>query len=438
MPAAPDLDYQALFRGLPDSYLLLAPDGTILDNSDQHVAASLLPRERSAGRDIFDAYPSAPESQRQLRASHDYVRAHRQPHTMELLRYDLERPAETGGGTEERYWEVTHYPILDAAGELQYILQRPQDVTTRVRAEHASAASEMALVEQHDFYEFVLDTLPLIVWTSPPNGRATYFNKGWYDFTGQAPTADPGLLGADTFVHPDDAAGVQAAWQRAATSGTTCQFEYRLRRRDGEYRWLLARVAPRFDDAGKLALWVGCATDIHNQRVLVQEMEAAAEAQLLIAEQAYQAKLTARHQRDTFYGLFQQAPAMICVLRGPGHVYEFVNPGYQSAFPGRQLVGLTVAEALPEVVDQGIMALLDGVYRTGDSFYGNELPVAFTTDGDQREERFFNFIYKRFHEADGTVAGILVFAFEVTELVRTRQHLEKLAAPHDGRPQPDA
>ena len=423
MPAVSDLDYQALFRGLPDSYLLLAADGTILDNTDDHVTRSLLAREQAVGRDIFAAFPAAPESQRQLRESHDYVRAHHQPHTMELLRYDLERPAEAGGGTEERYWEVTHYPILNAAGKLQYILQRPQDVTSRVRAEHASAATKTALVQEREITDFVLDTLPLIVWTAPANGQATYFNKGWYDFTGQDPATDPALVDVNALIHPDDAARVQLAWQHAATTGTIGQFEYRLRRRDGEYRWLLARVAPRFDAAGNLALWVGCATDIHNQRVMVQEMEAAAEAQLLIAEQAYQAKQATRHQRDTFYGLFQQAPAMICVLRGPEHTFEFVNPGYQSAFPGRQLVGLTVAAALPEVVDQGILQLLDGVYNTGESFYGNELPVFFETPDNQREERFFNFIYKRFHEADGTVAGILVFAFEVTELVLARQRL---------------
>ncbi len=423
MPVIPDLDYQALFRGLPDSYLLLAADGTILDNTDDHVTRSLLAREQAVGRDIFAAFPSAPESQRQLRESHDYVRTHRQPHTMELLRYDLERPAEAGGGTEERYWEITHYPILDAAGGLQYILQRPQDVTSRVRAERANAVTETVLKQERQITDFVLDTLPLIVWTAPPDGQATYLNKGWYDFTGQDPAADPALLEVSSLIHPDDAARVQVAWQRAATTGTICQFEYRLRRRDGEYRWLLARVAPHFDAAGNLALWAGCATDIHNQRAMVQEMEAAAEAQLLIAEQAYQAKQATRHQRDTFYGLFQQAPAMICVLRGPKHTYEFVNPVYQSAFPERQLVGLTVTAALPEVVDQGILQLLDDVYNTGESFYGNELPLTLEKPDNQHEERFFNFIYKRFHEADGTVAGILVFAFEVTELVLTRQRL---------------
>lgn len=129
-PALP-VDYQRLFRSLPDNYLLLAPDGTVLDNSDAHVQVSMLPREQAVGRNIFAAYPSDPESQQSLDASHEIVRRTHQAHAMPLLRYDLERPAALGGGTEERYWLLTHYPILDERGELEYILQRPQDVTAQ-------------------------------------------------------------------------------------------------------------------------------------------------------------------------------------------------------------------------------------------------------------------------------------------------------------------
>lgn len=414
---------------MPDSYLLLAADGTILDDTDEHVGVSMLPREQAVGRDIFDAFPSAPESQRLLRESHDSVRAHRQPHTMALLRYDLERPAAQGGGTEERYWEVTHYPILDDHGELRYILQRPQDVTARIRAEHARAEAESALVEERASTEFVLDTLPLILWLSRPDGTATFLNHGWFSFTGQDSTTDPAALDSSAFIHPDDLPGVLAAWQRAAETNSIGQFEYRLRRADGEYRWLLGRVAPRHDGAGHITLWAGCATDIHQQRTLVREMEIAAEEQLVLVEQAYQASRDAQHQRDTFYGLFQQAPAMICVLRGPEHRYEFVNPIYQSVFPGRSLDGLTVAEALPELVEQGIIDLLDGVYRTGEPFYGNELLMTFDDGRGGHADKYFNFIYQQFRELNGATAGVLVFAFEVTELVRARQRLERLANP---------
>lgn len=141
------VDYQALFRALPGDYLLLAPDGTVIDNSDSHVAVSMLPRAEAVDRDIFEAYPSAPESQRALQESHEYVRQHLAPHTMTVTRYDLLRPAAEGGGYEERYWQITHHPILDQAGQLLYILQTPQNITARYQAEQQQRAAQQALAE---------------------------------------------------------------------------------------------------------------------------------------------------------------------------------------------------------------------------------------------------------------------------------------------------
>jgi len=146
-----------------------------------------------------------------------------------------------------------------------------------------------------------------------------------------------------------------------------------------------------------------------------------------LSEQAYELYQKAEGQRETYFNLFMQAPAMICVLRGPAHVYDFVNPVYQQIFPGRQLLGLPVAEALPEVVEQGIIELLDKVYQTGESFYGNELNLKFIRPGDSElYNGYFNFVYQQFRE-QGQAAGIMVFAYDVTELVVARQVLEGLA-----------
>ncbi|MBH8556458.1 PAS domain-containing protein [Hymenobacter negativus] len=419
------IDYQALFHALPGSYLLLAPDGTVLDNSDQHVAVSLLPRAQAVGRNIFDAYPSAPESQRDLAASHEQVRRTLRPDTMPLLRYDLERPAELGGGTEERYWQLTHFPILDAQGRLQYILQIPQDVTEAHRASRAATHAKQALDESEQRTRFILESLPVLVWTNRPDGTPDYFNNRWLEFTGKTQQEMQAIDWAE-ITHPDDRTGLQQAWATALANGTPFQHEYRLRRHDGQYRWLLIRNSPRRDAAGHITMWVGAANDIHEQRQMVQELLTANEHQAALSEQAYQQYQKAESQRETYENLFAQAPALICILRGPGHRYEFVNPRYQQVFPHRQLVGHTVAEALPEVKDQGIMELLDKVYQTGESFEAHELPLQLERDaGGQLRTGYFNFTYQQFRENDQP-AGIMVFAYEVTDLVKARQALEKL------------
>jgi PAS domain S-box-containing protein len=419
------VDYHALFRALPGSYLLLAPDGTVVDNSNEHVAVSMLPREQSQGRNIFDAYPSAPESQRDLAASHEQVRRTLRPDTMPLLRYDLERPAELGGGTEERYWQLTHYPILDAQGQLQFILQIPQDVTEQHRATALAAAARQALDEAQQRTAFILESLPVLVWTNRPDGTPDYFNSRWLDFTGKTQQEMQALSWAD-FTHPDDRPGLLDGWQQALATGTPFQYEYRLRRHDGQYRWLLVRSSPRREAGGAISMWVGAANDITEQRQMVQELLSANEHQAALSDQAYAAFQKAEGQRETYESLFMQAPAIICILRGPEHRYEFVNPRYQQVFPHRQLLGHTVAEALPELRDQGIIELLDKVYQTGETFYANELPLQLERDASQvLTDSYFNFSYQQFRE-NHQPAGIMVFAFEVTDFVRARQALEQL------------
>jgi len=428
MPAAAlPVDYQKVFRSLPENFLLIAPtpEATILDNTDSHVAVSLKSRESAVGKPFFEAYPAGDDNgAAQIRASHEHVRRHLEPHTMPLIRYDLARTEEQGGGLEEFYWEATHYPILNQEGGLAYILQRTQNVTEQLRAARAAAEAQQKLADEQERTRFILENLPVLIWTALPDGQRDYFNPRWLAFTGRVLADELDGRWIDS-LHPDDRERVRTQWAHAVAAGTPYQVEYRLRRHDGQYRWILSRAHPRRDAEGHINLWVGGATDIHDQKMMVQEILEANEQQAVLSEQAYQNYQLAESQRATYQGLFMQAPALICILRGTAHRYDFVNTAYQSLFPDRQLVGLTVAEALPEVADQGFTAILDGVYQTGETFTGNELLVELQAQKGAPEMRpaYFNFTYQRFSE-QGQVAGITVFAFEVTELVNARKALE--------------
>ena len=418
---ATSLDYRTLFHQLPDSYLLLAPDGTILDNSDIHVIASLLPREQVVGRNLFIAFPADPESQRDLGASHEIVRRTLQPHIMSLLRYDLERPASQGGGTEVRYWQITNYPLLDAQGALQYILLRPQDVTAATLADQASAQAGQALAEANERTRFIVESLPVMVWTASNDGMPNSFNSRWTDYTGR-PLADTVGAGWAADLHPDDLPRTVEIWQAARNEQAFYQAEYRLRRHDGVYRWYLAQAVPRLDDDGQVLMWVGCNMDIDNQKQLVAELQAGIEAQATLSDQSYQHLEMAQQQRQTLFNLFMKAPAIIAVLRGAEHRYEFANELFLQ-FTGKPNVeGRTVAEVFPEIVAQGIVGLLDEVYRTGQPAQGQEVCIE-TMDGNgQPRTTYFNFVYQRFEE-QGQPAGITTYSYDVTELVRTRQAL---------------
>ncbi len=428
MPAAAlPVDYQEVFRSLPENFLLIAPnpEATILDNTDSHVAVSLKRREAAVGKPFFEAYPASDENgAAQIRASHEHVRRYLEPHTMPLIRYDLARTEEQGGGLEEFYWEATHYPILNQEGELAYILQRTQNVTEQLRAARAAAEAQQKLAEEQERTRFILENLPVLIWTATPDGQRDYFNPRWLAFTGRA-LADELDGGWVEGLHPDDRERVRAQWGQSVAVGMPYQVEYRLRRHDGQYRWILSRAHPRRDAEGHINLWVGGATDIHDQKMMVQELLESNEQQATLAEQSYQNYQLAQQQRQSLLALFQQAPAQIGIVRGPEFRYEFANTHYQAAMGGRELVGRTVAEAVPEVAALGLLTTLEAVYRTGQPYEAHEVPIDFRQADGSTRPAYFTYIIQRFEEK-GEPAGLTSYAYEVTELVQARAALAQL------------
>ncbi len=134
----------------------------------------------------------------------------------------------------------------------------------------------------------------------------------------------------------------------------------------------------------------------------------------------------AQRQRDRLGRFFSQAPAAICVLDGPEMIFELVNPHFQQLYPGRDLLGKPVLEALPEMARSPFYPILKNIYQTGKTFEGKEVlfPLA-RHAGGPLEDIYFNFIYQpRFNE-QGEVDGIIAFGYEVTTQVVARKQVEE-------------
>ena len=154
------------------------------------------------------------------------------------------------------------------------------------------------------------------------------------------------------------------------------------------------------------------------ERVHTRRRAEAAQAQLLAAAEQ------AATQREAFYRVFEQTPACIALLRDPDHRFEYVNPAYCALFPERPLLGRTMAEAFPETAEQGYLALLDRVYQTSETYFGQEVKfTAAPAAGQPPQDTYYDITYQAIREGDQTV-GISVFAFNVTERIRARQERE--------------
>ncbi|MEP7143179.1 MAG: CheR family methyltransferase [Ferruginibacter sp.] len=125
--------------------------------------------------------------------------------------------------------------------------------------------------------------------------------------------------------------------------------------------------------------------------------------------------------------MYMNAPAFICTLGGPEHIYELVNPSYQQLFDNRELLGKPMLEALPELNEQGYKKILDDVYNTGEAFIGKEIPVFLArSEGSVPELRYFNFTYQPMYDEKDQINGILIFGYEVTEEMRGRKILAEI------------
>ncbi len=141
-----------------------------------------------------------------------------------------------------------------------------------------------------------------------------------------------------------------------------------------------------------------------------------------LTDEAQARRAEAERMRD----LFQQAPSFMCILKGPDHVFELTNDAYLQLVGQRDLLGLPVRQALPDVEGQGFFELLDEVYRSGKPYIGKAVPVTLQRPEAGSVARFVNLIYQPIFDPDGSVSGIFVEGFDVTHQKRAEEQLQQM------------
>jgi diguanylate cyclase (GGDEF)-like protein/PAS domain S-box-containing protein len=142
----------------------------------------------------------------------------------------------------------------------------------------ACASAREALLSSEAEWRHLIETMPQIVWITRPDGWHVHFNQQWTDFTGLSVEESLGH-GWNPAFHPDDQARAAALWHQAITTGEPYEIEYRLRRADGIYHWMLGRATPLRDASGTIVKWFGTCTDI--QELKQTQARVSAQARLL-------------------------------------------------------------------------------------------------------------------------------------------------------------
>ncbi len=163
---------------------------------------------------------------------------------------------EANGGINR--WYGTNVDIED--------LKRAQDEITERKH------SEQRLLESEARFQVMADTAPVLIWMTGTDGLCNYFNKPWLEFTGRSMEQEVGT-GWTEGVHPDDVQGCFDGFLPAFHARKPFRMEYRLRRADGEYRWVIESGIPRYTGDGEFAGYIGSNIDITDLKRAEQERE---------------------------------------------------------------------------------------------------------------------------------------------------------------------
>lgn len=146
-------------------------------------------------------------------------------------------------------------------------------------------------------------------------------------------------------------------------------------------------------------------------------------ARRLEAEHVLSVERTSDHLR--LQSLFKHAPGFMCILRGPHHVFEFVNDSYLHMIGQRDLIGLEAREAMRDVVEQDSLNLLDRVYASGQPYTGVDMAVTLSrASGEHKKTSYLDFVLQPILDSSGATSGIFVEGFDVTERTLAKKALE--------------
>ncbi len=163
----------------------------------------------------------------------------------------------TDASGKVRWLQTVKRPVVGDDGQAHQVLGVSTDLTERLRAGEALKESEAR-------FRLMADAAPVLIWLSDASAQCTFFNKPWLDFTGRALEQEIGDGWMDG-VHPDDLV-VARSFEKFERTESPYQVEYRLRRRDGEYRWVLDTGIPRFTPEGAFEGYIGSLIDITDRR----------------------------------------------------------------------------------------------------------------------------------------------------------------------------
>ncbi len=268
---------------------------------------------------------------------------------------------------------------------------------------------------------FGLDSLGIGVWDIDLINGEINWDDRCKDLFGLCNENNPTFDQVVSYIHPDDR---ERALQVVATamdpaSGGKYDVKYRtLPGIAGIMHLVRSTGKVSFDENNVPFRFAGIVVDI------TEELESFA-ANARVKEELNDVKKRLSNNEQRLKSIFEQAPVAIAILRGREMTIEAANDGILAAWcRTNEIIGLPIAEALPEIEAQGFLQQLQNVYDSGTPFFGNAVPANMEHDGIQKKA-YYDFVFTPLKNTDGAVDGLMVVAIDVTLHVEYREKIKE-------------
>ncbi len=326
------------------------------------------------------------------------------------------------GYDESTWWSFCYSPARDDDGVVQGMLNIATDSTIRVLAERRHAARLAVEDRFRDLAtpDAIMAAAGHLLATQLGDVQVSYGQVLADDTTMRISNCFSATLLPHAGDYPLDAFGA-ARIMRQRTGLTECVFD--VDDIDDEAADAWAMIATRAfvsvplinADRFTASLFVNARVPRRWRADEIEFIEDVA-ARSWEAIRRMRAEHRLRGESERMTRMFDQAPSFMAVLNGPDHRFDYANPGYMRLVGGRDVVGKTVAEALPEVELQGFIGLLDRVYATAQPYSAVGMRLVILQPANAPPlERLIDFVYQPIADADGSIVGIFVEGTDVTE-----------------------
>jgi PAS domain S-box-containing protein len=286
-----DVSAQSLLDAAPDAMLIVNRAGEIVVANSQAEKLFGYVREELIGRPVESLIPPRLRTEHPQHREHFFGDPRVRPMGMSLELFALRKDA------TEVPVEISLSPLTNEAGT--FVVSAIRDATDRRRTEGLKMLDAVLREtrESEERFSLVADTAPVLIWMSGTDKLRNYFNKPWLDFTGRSVDVEFGNGWLDG-LHPEDLRRCTDTYLQAFDHQKEFRAEYRLRRHDGEYRWVLDIGVPRFDQDRSFVGYVGIGVDITDHR-RAEEALASMSHRLIEAQERERTRIARELHDDT-------------------------------------------------------------------------------------------------------------------------------------------